>query len=57
MKGEMISRFSHTHALFRDDNGAVYDNVESTLCGTKYTASIITYKKTKNGRGELGALN
>ena len=56
VKGEMIARFSHTHPLFRDDNGAVYDDVESATRGTKYAASIITYKRTKNGRGALGTL-
>lgn len=56
VKGEMTARLSHTHPLFRDDNGAVYDDIETATRGTKYAASIITYKRTKNGRGALGAL-
>ena len=56
VKGEMIARLSHTHPLFRDDNCSVYNEVETATRGTKYAASIITYKRTKDGRGALAAL-
>ena len=52
----MIARFSHNHPLFRDDNAAVYDDIEAATRGTKFAASIITYKRTKNGRSAFAAL-
>ena len=47
---EMVRRFSHTHALFADDNAKVYDDLELATRGTKYAASIAPFKRTKNGR-------
>ena len=47
---EMVCRFSHTHALFADDNRKVYDDLELATRGTKYAASIAPFKRRKNGR-------
>ena len=52
----MIAQASHTHALFRDDNAAVYYALEQATCSTSYAASIKPFQKTKNGRGALLAL-
>ena len=47
---DMVHRFSHTHALFADDNRKVFDDLELATRGTKYAASIAPFKRTKNGR-------
>ena len=56
VKGEMIARFSHNHPLFRNDNAAVYGDIEAATRGTKFAASIVTYKRTKNGMSAFAAL-
>ena len=56
MEQEMIERMSHNHALFRDDNASVYEFIEVATRGTKYQASIIPFRRTKNGRGAYKAL-
>ena len=56
IKDEMIARLSHQHALFRDDNAAVYDDLEEATRGTKYAASIASFKRSKDGRGAFLAL-
>ena len=53
---EMVHRLSHTNALFRTDNAAVFDDVELGVRGTKYTASIAPFKRAKDGRGAFLAL-
>ena len=52
----MIARASHTHAMFRDDNAAVYYALEEATRSTSYAASIKPFQRTKNGRGALQAL-
>ena len=56
IEGEMIARASHTHAMFRDDNAAVYYALEEATHSTSYAASIKPFQRTKNGRGALQAL-
>lgn len=56
VRGEMIARLSHTHALFRDDNASVFDDIEEATRGTKYASSISPFKRTKNGRAAFLAL-
>ena len=56
IEGELIARASHTHALFRDDNAAVYYALEEATCSTSYAASIKPFQKSKNARGALLAL-
>ena len=56
IEGEMIVRASLTHAMFRDDNLAVYYALEEAARSTSYAASIKPFQRTKNGRGALLAL-
>ena len=56
IEGEMIARASHTHAMFRDNNVAVYHALEEATRSTSYAASIKPFQKTKNGCGALLAL-
>ena len=56
IEGEMIVRASHTHAMFRDDNAAVYYAFKEATRSTSYAASIKPFQRTKNGRGALQAL-
>ena len=56
IEGEMIARASHTHAMFRDDNAAVYYALEEVTRSTSYAASMKPFQRTKNGRGALQAL-
>jgi hypothetical protein len=50
VEGEMIARTSHTHALFRDDNSAVYYLLEEATRGTSYAPTIKPYQRSKQGR-------
>ena len=56
IEGEMIARASHTHAMFRDDNAAVFYTLEEATRSTSYAASIKPFQRTKNGHGALQAL-
>ena len=56
IEGEMIVRASHTHAMFRDGNAAVYYALKEATRSTSYAASIKPFQRTKNGRGALQAL-
>jgi hypothetical protein len=53
---ELIARASHGHALFREDNSAMYYKVEEATRGTPYAASIKPFQKSKDGRGAWFAL-
>ena len=50
VKGELVSRASHAHALFRDDNATVYYFLEESTRDTNYSASIKPFQRSKNGR-------
>ena len=52
----MIAWASHTHAMFRDNNAAVYYTLEEATRSTSYAASIKPFQRTKDGRGALQAL-
>lgn len=56
VEGELIARASHAHALYRDDNAAVYYLLEEATRGTSYAASIKPFQRTKDGRGAFLAL-
>ena len=56
IKDEMVARYSHTHALFSTDNASVYDDIEEAARGSKYSATITPYRRTKNGREAFLAL-
>ena len=53
IEGELIARASHTHALFRDNNAAVYYALEEAMRSTSYAASIKPFQRSKNGCGAL----
>ena len=56
VRGELIARLTHTHGLYREDNAAVFDDIELATRGTKYAASIAKFKMAKDGRGAYEAL-
>ena len=56
IEGEMIAQASHAHAMFHNDNAAVYYALEEASRSTSYAASIKPFQRTKNGRGALQAL-
>ena len=56
IEGELIVRASHTHALFQDDNVAVYYALEEAMRSTSYAASIKPFQRSKNGCCALLAL-
>jgi hypothetical protein len=56
IEGDLIARMTHNHALFKVDNGAVYDMIESSTRGSDVTSSIAPFCKTRDGRGALNAL-
>lgn len=47
---EMVARASHRHALFKVDNGAVYDVLDIALRGTGYAPTIVQFRRTRDGR-------
>ena len=47
---ELISRATHSHGLYRDDNAAVYHKMEEAFRGTQYSASLKTFQRKKDGR-------
>jgi hypothetical protein len=54
--GELVARASHEHALFRDDNAAVYHYLEEATRSPAYAASIKPFQRSKDGRGTWLAL-
>ena len=56
VEGEMIARLSHTHPLFKSDNGQVFDVIEAALRGTSISPSIAQFRKTRDGRAAYLAL-
>jgi hypothetical protein len=56
IEGEMIARLSHSHALYKSDNGQVFDIIESALRGTAISPSITQFRKTRDGRAAYMAL-
>ena len=56
VEGDLITRASHTHPLYRDDNAGVYYDIETAVRGTQYAASIKPFQRTKDGRGAFQSL-
>ena len=50
VKQELVTRASHTHALFREDNLDVYYKLEEATRGTPYAAFIKPIQRAKQGR-------
>jgi hypothetical protein len=55
IEGDMAARMSHTHALYKIDNGMVFDLV-SAVRGSNIASTIAPFRKTRNGRGAMNAL-
>jgi hypothetical protein len=56
VEDDLIAHASHTHPLFRDDNSAVYFDLEEATRTTSYAASIKPFQRLKDGRGAWLAL-
>ncbi len=56
VEGEMIVRLSHTHPLFKSENGQVFDVIEAALRGTSISPSIAQFRKTRDGHTAYLAL-
>ena len=56
IEGDLISRASHTHRLYRDDNATVYYKMEEATRGTLFSDSIKPFQRRKYGRSALEAM-
>ena len=56
IEGDLTARLSHAHALFKVDNGTVFDLIESSTRGSDVSPTIAPFRKTRNGRGAMQAL-
>ena len=56
VEAELVARARHSHALYRDDNAAVYYKLEEATRSTVYAASIKPFQRAKDGRGAFLAL-
>ena len=56
IEGDMIARMSHTHPLFKVDNGAVFELIENSVRGTAIAASIAPFRRVRDGRGAFMAI-
>jgi hypothetical protein len=52
----MIARKSHTHPLFKVDNGVVFELIENSVRGTAIAASIAPFRRVRDGRGAFMAI-
>jgi hypothetical protein len=57
IEAELNARAGHGHALFREDNSAVYYKLEEATRATPYAASIKPFQRAKNGREAWLALS
>jgi hypothetical protein len=56
IEGNMAVRMSHTHALYKIDNGSVFDLVENAVCGSDVMSTIAPFCKTQDGCSAMNAL-
>jgi hypothetical protein len=56
IEGNMAARMSHTHALYKIDNGLVFDLVENVVRGSNVASTIAPFCKTRNGCSAMNAL-
>jgi hypothetical protein len=52
----MIACMSHTHPLFKGDNGAVFELIETAVRGTAVAALIAPFRRERNGRNAIIAI-
>ena len=53
---DLISRASHTHVLYHDENATVYYNMDEATRGTPFADSIKPFQRRKDGRIALEAM-
>ncbi len=46
IEGDMAARRLHTHALYKIDNGLVFNLVENPVCGSNVASTIAPFCKT-----------
>ncbi len=51
--GNLTARMSHNHPLYKVDNGAVFDMIESSVCGHDVAATIAPLRCALDGHGAL----
>jgi hypothetical protein len=56
IEGDLTAHLSHTHTLFKVDNGTVFNLVESSTQGSNVAPTIAPFCKTRNGHGAMLAL-
>ena len=49
IEGDLIGRMTRNHALFKVNNGAIYNMIESSTRGSDVTSSIAPFRKTRDG--------
>ena len=54
--GDHYNRLSHSHALFKIDNGMIYDIIEHGTRGTDVAPTIAPWRKTRDGRAAMKAV-
>lgn len=54
--GDHYNRLSHSHALFKIDNGTIYDIIEHGTRGTDVAPTVAPWRKTRNGRAAMKAV-
>ena len=53
IEGDLTTCLSHSHALFKIDNWAVFDLVQSSTHGSNVVPMIAPFGKTRNGLGAM----
>ena len=48
----MVKNLPHYHNIYAEDNVTVYRNVFEATMGTQFTATIVKFKRDRNGRGK-----
>jgi hypothetical protein len=56
IEGNMAACMLHTHALYKIDNGSVFNLVANAVCGSDVASTIAPFCKTRNGCGAMNAL-
>ena len=56
IEGGMTHRFSHTHALYRNDNLKLFNLLEEATRGTKWANTIKPFARQQDGVGAWRAL-
>jgi hypothetical protein len=56
VEGDLTACLLHTHALFKVDNGTVFDLIESSTQGSNVAPTIAPFRKTQIGHGAMLAL-